>query len=256
MTRWNLGKLCLALGLIAVTALPAQAAPVTAFGGNFGQNTLTITLGITGSGITVNVADQNLTFNMNQNSITLQGGAATVVNPARNAFIGTPVAGGGAFTSQYSMNGSNILFSPPTSGQNFDVFYGATGDAAFTFALSDGSVTILPSGAQFAQLEGGLNLVSQNAGVTDDYSLFSNFGGTFSYTLTAAAGETSMNHLDLLQFFTNGAAGTDIGDTFVLNASYRAFATPFAIPEPGSMTLLGIGTITAVGYFRRRGKAG
>jgi hypothetical protein len=251
MTRRILAKMFLAASLVAVAALPARAGLVQSFGGAFGQNDLQITLGISGSTLTVTVSDFAGAFNANQNTITFAGGTAHPVNPARNAFFGSPVAGGGAVTAGFSLSGPGILFGPPQTGTTLDVFYGATGDASFTFVLTDGMITSLPGGAFFFSLEGILSLLGQNAGVTDDYSLFNNFNGTLGYSANIAAGVTSTNGLNLLQFFQQGVAGTDPGDDFTLTAAYTANAT--ISPEPASMALLGIGAVTCFGLFRRRG---
>lgn len=256
MTRCNLAKFGLAALVLAATSLPAQAGLVTGFGGSFGQNTLTITLESLGgppgdNGLAVTISNFNGSFNANENTITTVPGGTTPLNPANNAFIGSPVSGGGTFVVQYFMSGSSIEFDPPQTGTSLDVYYGVSGDASFSFILSDGSVTILPGIGQFANLEGIITLNSQNAGVTDDYSAFDNFGGTLSYTLDAASGTTSADGYNLQQFFANAT----LGDTFVLTAAYTATApAPTIVPEPASMALLGIGTLTSLGLFHRRRK--
>jgi hypothetical protein len=251
MTRRILAKMFLAALLLTLSALPARAGLVTFFGGALGQNNLSITLGLSGSTLTIEIDDQNGAFNANENSIKFLGDVKPhPVNPARNAFLGAPVVGGGAITAGFSLSGPSILFSPPQTGTLLDVFYGATGDASFSFALSDGMITALPGGAFSFTLEGILNLLSQNAGVTDDYSLFNNFGGSLGYSSNIAAGATSANGLNLQDFFTQGAMGMDSGDTFTLTAAYTANAN--ITPEPASIALLGIGVVTSAGLFRRR----
>ena len=171
------------------------------------------------------------------------GGLATVdaTNPfdsTNHATLTFTGADAGFAGFQYQIDGITVgeeyTFSlyAATDGPNLG---GVDGEFRLEYLDADGAFVI----DQFA------NNLSLNA-ATDTFALF-------TQSSTAPVGATSLRAVVATQTFGTGADGTDsnVGTLFVDNLSVTGPAITAAIPEPGSVALLGLAACGLVARRRR-----
>jgi hypothetical protein len=147
--------------------------------------------------------------------------------------VGTPPT-----VTNYSSNASNgaaFVGEVQTFNNPNDLFHNSLGD--FSDAPSGEEIVVPPSSSR--------RLLTILTFTTASGTLLPSIGSTFDVTITAATDPDNPSS------FTNG----DFSDlvNFTGNTATWTIQGPASVPEPGTLTLLGLGLLGVAGYrFRRR----
>ena len=261
--------------LIAITAtcLAFQTAHATllfsdAFNyspGNLGGNVNpgSSTWSVAGSGLSIVSGDLTYSGLADQggNELQITNGSATssVITFANQtsgsiyySFLFQPTVVDSGNTYFTALNPSTT--APGGSGDALNAYYYSNGKIEVRGAAqsaSAGTGAALTIGATYLIVE-EINLTTATASLWIDPSS-STFGGT-APTATATLSGLTATSIDDVGFKAQTGTGTFLVDNLLIGTTWADVTPIIPTPEPGTLTLLGMGAAISVGYFRRSRK--
>ena len=259
-------SLAIAAAMLAVTA---QAAPVVSVNGN----ALALATAIGGSGITTSNA--TLTTNTTGGNGTFTGGAATVgfddgivLTTGTAACAGasggsTVFCDGGGTVSElrfdFTSTTGSVFFQYVFASEEYNEFVGSQFNDSFALLLNDVNIALIPGGG------GAVTINNVNCG--SNSAFYRNNTGGGSTTACPNLG-LDITYDGLTTVLTaSGTVGTglnrfsfriaDVGDArydsgvFIRAGSFSS-TNPNAVPEPGSLTLVGAALFGLAAVRRRK----
>ena len=143
-----------------------------------------------------------------------------------------------------AFNGGDTL----GTGQVWQSF-ATTAGTSYTLTFDYGSTSIIPQQLGWGVF-GASAIVPLAAGVVTDLN-WSGLLDTYTYDFVASSASTTLLFADFITNFTFSTDGLLDNVSVTSNAKVPPVAPPAAVPEPGSLALLGLG-IFGLGVARRR----